>query len=240
MNNNSTTLDPINPNADKLSQTDIKLIERNTRLSENSILDYYIKFLSKYNNGLVNREQFNQIIKKLFISNQTNDSAGKAREEGMKSMCERLFDICDHDEDGYIDFKEYLVLFWSRANGSDSEKLSLIFDMYDLNANGYIDFYELHSIVKILFKSKYDNQQDDYSNIEESTTTTTINTQNRYSLHSGAVMFNSSIPKTYYIAMNIMKTFDSDRNAKLTKEEFINGCLAHENIRKFLSPLKVL
>lgn len=203
----------------RLDQTDLNYIKENTNLSLKSILDYYKTFLSKYNNGCVNREQFTEIIKKLFIetNNGTDSNDGKLKEK--LSMCERLFDICDQDDDGFIDFKEYLVLFWTKVNGRLDEKLGLIFDMYDLNSSGYIDFHELHSIVKILFKLKYSDVDNENFQING--------------------IINSNLPSTYHIAMNIMKKFDLNKNAKLTKEEFINGCLNHENIKVFLTPLKV-
>ena len=37
-----------------------------------------------------------------------------------------------------------------------------------------------------------------------------------------------------------MQKLDANKNAKLTKEEFVDGCLSNENIRKFLTPLKIL
>lgn len=107
-----------------------------------------------------------------------------------------------------------------KLKGSAEEKLSLIFDMYDLNSSGYIDFHELHSIVKVLFKLKYSSSLETNFPI-------------------AGVPVNSNIPSTYYIAMAIMRKFDCNQNAKLSKDEFINGCLSHENIKVFLTPLKV-
>lgn len=91
--------------------------------------------------------------------------------------------------------------------------------MYDLNSSGYIDFHELHSIVKVLFKLKYSSDATNFPIV--------------------GVPTNSNIPSTYYIAMSIMRKFDCNKNAKLTKDEFVNGCLSHENIKVFLTPLKV-
>lgn len=92
--------------------------------------------------------------------------------------------------------------------------------MYDLNSSGYIDFHELHSIVKVLFKLKYFSGEINFPIV--------------------GIPVSSNIPSTYYIAMNIMQKFDCNQNAKLTKDEFVNGCLSHENIKIFLTPLKVL
>lgn len=240
MNNAISTKE--NDNDATLDQTELNYIKANTHLSLKHILDYYKKFLSKYNSGFVNRAQFVEIIKKLFIdgnnasltpknsniNNKNNTNKNKENDNAAAeklAICERLFDICDQDDNGSIDFKEYLVLFWSKVNGSAAEKLALIFDMYDLNSSGYIDFHELHSIVKVLFKLKY---------------STIVDLAEINFPIEGVHQPNASLPSTYHIAMNIMRKFDCNRNAKLTKEEFVNGCLSHENIKVFLTPLKVL
>ncbi len=121
------------------------------------------------------------------------------------------------------------MLFWARAKGNAFEKMSIVFEMYDLNGSGEIDFNELHSIVKTLLKLKYsDNESHPETDQFE-----TI-------LFQDQILCNSKLPLSYNIAMYIMKKLDSNRNAKLTKEEFVKGCLFNENIRIFLTPLKIL
>lgn len=101
-----------------LNPNDLSYIQENTNLSLQKIIDFYKTFLSKYNNGYVNRQQFIDIIRKLFIDKNNNARYNEDPNSSEKlAMCERLFDICDHDDDGNIDFKEYLVLFWSKVNG---------------------------------------------------------------------------------------------------------------------------
>lgn len=99
-----------------LDNDDLRYIKERTNLSFQRILDFYRTFLSKYNSGYVNRQQFIDIINKLFIDkNDKNERVQNSNEK--LAICERLFDICDHDDDGSIDFKEYLILFWSKVNG---------------------------------------------------------------------------------------------------------------------------
>jgi Ca2+-binding EF-hand superfamily protein len=233
-----------------LNANDFHFIKSNTQLNANSIFEFYKTFLSKYNNGHVNREEFTEILQRLVIVDESSFSSKAKSEQQRKleaekrKMCEILFDICDKDDNGLIDFKEYLVLFWSRANGTPHEKLSLIFDMFDLNGNDSIDFHEMHSIVRILFKLKYsqfDDDDDENNNNNNNTTSVLASSENNAAYEgSNYFLFNSTLPLTYHIAMNIMKKFDANRNGSLSKEEFISGCLAHANIKAFLTPLKVL
>jgi Ca2+-binding EF-hand superfamily protein len=83
----------------KMNSVDFNFIQKNTNLNLSSIKDFYAKFLQKYSNGCVNREEFNSVLKSLIVNNKDED------ENERLLMSNRLFDICDQDEDGYIDFK---------------------------------------------------------------------------------------------------------------------------------------
>ncbi|CAF0944679.1 unnamed protein product [Brachionus calyciflorus] len=202
-----------------LKSSEIDFINDKTKYHSSQIIDYYRKFLYRFNNGMIDREQFTQVSENLFL--------GQNADNEKSSIINLLFDLCDIDNNGYIDFKEYLVLFWSRINGSDEEKLSLIFDLYDLDHSGYIDFHEMHSIVKMLFKIKYAKYNQKESQEMEN-----------YTLFTKQLYVSSKLPVSYYLAMDIMRVFDTDKNGKLSKIEFINGCLSHNHFRKFLTPLK--
>lgn len=123
------------------------------------------------------------------------------------------------------------MLFWARVKGNAFEKLSVMFEMYDLNGSGEIDFNELHSIVKTLLKLKYSDEE---INEEDK------NNEFETIIFHDQTLYNSKLPMSYNIAMYIMKKLDSNRNAKLTKEEFVMGCLTNDNIRIFLTPLVIL
>ena len=88
----------------KMNSSDFSYIEKNTSLNLDSIKDFYKKFLQKYTNGCVNREEFNSVLKCLIVNYKDED------ENERLLMSNRLFDICDQDEDGYIDFKVYIYI----------------------------------------------------------------------------------------------------------------------------------
>ena len=148
-----------------LHQSDLNKIESITKFKTNSIIQYYKQFLTIFPNGRISKQKFiDEILFKLIVEEKNKDSIqneDEIRNEKIK-ICTRLFDICDQDESGEVDFIEYFTLFWSRAKGNPSEKLSLIFEMYDLNDSKYIDFNELHSIVKTLLKLKK-TEESEYS-----------------------------------------------------------------------------
>jgi len=239
----------------ELDEVDLNLIEKTTNLDRNIILDYYKKFTQRYASGYISRDQFNEILKKLiFVNEDVNNNnkspeneteqANSKKEKEKSEICERLFNLCDRDYNGFIDFKEYLILFWFKLSfGSHEDKLSLLFDMLDMNNNGYIDFHELHSTVKTLFKLKYsdgDENDENKKTKEQEKPLTQPSVQYNKELNDFQIVIDSQLPDSYHIAMNIMRKFDINRNGKLTKKEFIDGCLQYDKIREFLSPLKVL
>jgi Ca2+-binding EF-hand superfamily protein len=207
----------------KISQTDLNYIETNTNYDCDKIIDFYKKFNKKCPYGYLSREDFKDIFKTL------SDSESKHED----LMLDRLFQMCDVDSNGFIDFKEYIVLFWSKANGNLDDKLKFIFDMFDSDKSGYIDFYELHKIVKILYKLKNNNKnedEDEKNKMKISYYKAYINKNNDKNL----------LTPSYYISFDIMKKFDVSRNGMLSREEFISGCENHDEIRRFLTPLEVL
>ena len=111
--------------------------------------------------------------------------------------------------------------------------------MYDLNNSGLIDFNELHTIVKTLLKLKYSLSSELISD-DNKEKNELIFLQFQNLIFKENQITNLKLPLSYNIAMYIMQKLDVSRKAKLTKQEFVNGCLDCENIRIFLSPLKFI
>ncbi len=187
----------------------------NKRYSKEQLESLCSRFLSKYPGGRIDRENFREISNSLL-----NVEAGVKMDS---PIVERLFSIfvsyprdwdrlarlvtCvlqDYDSNGYIDFHEFFALFSLQSYGTMREKFEFLFDLYDLDKSNYLSFYEIHSIVKIIFKLKsYDNHLVDIKNDIYTTDKKTL------------------LTPSYYVSIDIMKKFDLDRNGKLTKEEFV-------------------
>ena len=209
-------------NNSKISQTDLDYVEKFTKYNCEKIKKIYKSFIQKYPYGMVSRDEFKDIFSNL---NETNEKC--SNDEDL--MGDRLFQMCDIDSNGFIDFKEYIVLFWSRANGNLEDKLKFIFDIFDSDKSGYIDFYELHKIVKILYKLKNSENKD------------VVEDRLKNGFYKAYINNNSNnnlLTPSYYISFDIMKKFDTSRNAKLSRDEFINGCQEHDEIAKFLTPFE--
>jgi hypothetical protein len=87
-------------------ESQIQKMKNATRRSSTLILNFHKEFLERYPNGRVNKDQFiNEIVYKLI---DEDDSIDECKSE-KQSLCERLFAVCDKDEDNKVDFVEVSI-----------------------------------------------------------------------------------------------------------------------------------
>jgi len=60
----------------------------------------------------------------------------------------------DFDNNGYVDFGEFLIAFWIKAKGSVRNKLVWLFDVYDIDKSGFISMTELTHMLRLVFSLK--------------------------------------------------------------------------------------
>ena len=66
-----------------------------------------------------------------------------------------MFDI---NQDGLIDFREFIKVLYVMNEGSSEDNLKQIFKLLDINSDGKIDFTELEQILKDLRKFENKNK----------------------------------------------------------------------------------
>ncbi len=90
-----------------LNQADLIILKDRTKLNPDLIMKYFKEFLKKYPKGRIKKEEFiNDIVLNLVIEeNSAGCENNEVKKEKIK-LCERLFDICDQDESGKVDFVE--------------------------------------------------------------------------------------------------------------------------------------
>jgi Ca2+-binding EF-hand superfamily protein len=52
--------------------------------------------------------------------------------ESLSFLCDRMFDVMDHNRDGTINLKEYLNYFDIMLHGTEAEKMKQSFDLLDI------------------------------------------------------------------------------------------------------------
>ncbi|RNA32884.1 neuronal calcium sensor 2 [Brachionus plicatilis] len=127
-----------------LSEDDIEFIAANTDFDRNQILEWYEEFRQKCPNNQLNKASFVKFYKSLI--------PGDSKAED--SFCEHVFSAFDTDNNGYIDFSEFLIAFWIRSKGSLKDKLNWLFDIYDMDKSNYITPWELSRMLRLVFSMK--------------------------------------------------------------------------------------
>jgi len=134
----------MNNNKESLSQEDIDFIVANTDLKQDKIVEWYTQFRKACPQNKLDKEKFIQFFSMLIPGNNENEH----------SFCEAIFQACDTDSNGFIDFAEFLLVFCVRSKANMREKLSWLFEVYDTNKSTYITNTELAKMLKLIFGIK--------------------------------------------------------------------------------------
>ena len=114
---------------------------QNDAFSKQDILRLHKRFqaLDTNNNGLVECAEIQSI-------------------PGLESnpLVGRLVEIFDGDQNGSIDFAEFVTaLAIFTAKGSEEAKLKMLFDLYDLDSDGFISNGELFTLLQVMTGAEF-------------------------------------------------------------------------------------
>ncbi|XP_005745257.1 recoverin-like [Pundamilia nyererei] len=116
---------------------DLKL---NTKFSETEIVQWYENFKKQCPNGRITKEEFQTIYSKFFPESDANTYA------------QHVFRSFDTNDDGTLDFKEYIIALHMTSTGKTTRKLEWAFSLFDVDKNGYITKSEVSEICTAIFK----------------------------------------------------------------------------------------
>ena len=109
-----------------LRQEDKENLSKQSGLSEED-------FQKKYPNGM-DRAKFGELARQLGV-----DGGGLDR---------HAFRMFDANNDGFIDFVEFMVIFHTMSGGAPEEQLRKMFRVFDVNGDGHISMKEMTRLIK--------------------------------------------------------------------------------------------
>merc|ERR1712228_343780 len=103
------------------------------------VKEAFDSFIAEHPNGRMKRKEFTTMM-----------SQALPKKEASK-MEKHVFRAYDTNNDGYIDFVEFMVIFYIMADGSPEEVLGKIFRVFDVNSDGSITNKEMKRLVKDMY-----------------------------------------------------------------------------------------
>lgn len=133
-------LETMGAKASKLSKDDLASLRQSTYFDRREIQQWHKGFLRDCPSGYLTRDDFVRIYQQFFPFGSPEDFAN------------HLFTAFDKNNNGAIEFKEFILVLSTTSRGTLEEKLAWAFQLYDLNHDGYITFDEMLTIVSSIYK----------------------------------------------------------------------------------------
>ncbi|KAL6090784.1 hypothetical protein STEG23_013210 [Scotinomys teguina] len=191
-----------NSKSGALSKEILEELQLNTKFTEEELSAWYQSFLKECPSGRITRKEFESIYSKFFPDSDP------------KAYAQHVFRSFDANNDGTLDFKEYVIALHMTTAGKPMQKLEWAFSLYDVDGNGAISKNEVLEIVMAIFKMI---KPEDVKHLPDDENT----------------------PEKR--AEKIWTFFGKKDDDKLTEEEFIEGTLANKEILRLIQfePQKV-
>ncbi|KAJ8389434.1 hypothetical protein AAFF_G00119720 [Aldrovandia affinis] len=171
---------------------DLKL---NTKFTESEISQWYENFQQQCPTGRITSDEFQKIYERFFPDSDA------------KNYAQHVFRSFDTNDDGTLDFKEYIIALHMTSSGKMALKLEWAFSLFDVDKNGYITKAEVAEICHAIFKLIPKEQQSQLPSDE--------NTPEKR-------------------ANKLWSYFDKKDNERLAEGEFIKGVTDNENALRLI------
>ena len=122
-----------------LREEDIAALSQSSGLDEAQVREAFDAFVTEHPNGRMKPKDFTAMM-----------SQALPKKDASK-MEKHVFRAYDTNNDGYIDFVEFMVIFYIMSDGTPEEVLGKIFRVFDVNSDGTISKKELTRLIKDMY-----------------------------------------------------------------------------------------
>ncbi|XP_075771628.1 recoverin [Pelodiscus sinensis] len=129
-----------NSKSGALSKEILEDLKLNTKYTEDELCKWYESFQKQCPDGRISQAEFEKIYANFFPN---SDPKGYAR---------HVFRSFDTNNDGTLDFREYIIALHLTSSGKTDLKLEWAFSLFDVDRNGEISKSEVLEIISAIFK----------------------------------------------------------------------------------------
>merc|ERR1711936_1280324 len=122
-----------------LREEDIAALSKSSGLDEAQVKESFDAFVAEHPNGKMKPKDFREMMSKALPKKDAS------------KMEKHVFRIYDANNDGYIDFTEFMLIFFIMSDGSPEEVLTKIFRVFDVNSYGTITQKEMTKLMKDMY-----------------------------------------------------------------------------------------
>ena len=122
-----------------LRDEDITALSISSGLDEAQVKESFNAFVAEHPNGKMKPKDFREMMAKAV---PTKDAS---------KMEKHVFRIYDANNDGVIDFTEFMLIFFIMSEGAPEEVLTKIFRVFDVNSDGTISKKEMNKLIKDMY-----------------------------------------------------------------------------------------
>merc|ERR1711892_1291277 len=123
----------------ELRPQDIEDLKESSGFTEEQIKEAFQAFVTDHPNGKMKPKDFRDMMSKAL-----------PKKDAIK-MEKHVFRIYDSNNDGYIDFSEFMLIFFIMSDGTPEEVLTKIFRVFDVNSDGSITQKEMTKLIKDMY-----------------------------------------------------------------------------------------
>merc|ERR1712198_100957 len=133
-----------------LREQDIAALSKSSGMDAAQVKEHFAAFLESHPNGKMKPKEFREMVEKTMPKSDAS------------KMEKHVFRIYDSNNDGYIDFVEFMLIFHIMSDGTPEEVLEKIFRVFDVNSDGTINKKEMQSLIKDIYGLPFpgEDQQD--------------------------------------------------------------------------------
>ena len=122
-----------------LSDKDVAVVCNTTGMERDLVLKAFSAFIEEHPKGRIEPKDFSKMMTK------------KMDKKAASKIEKHVFRIFNSKKDGYIDFIEFMLIFYTMANGKPEDVIKMIFGVFDINGDGTIDEKEMRRLVKDMY-----------------------------------------------------------------------------------------